>query len=266
MDFANSAFLTSLVGALAGAFAGATAAQKIAERSKLRDELLREMRNTNASIALAFALCNSLLALKKQHIRGLKEGHDAQSAELIEFKRKRLAGEVSLTQPIEFVFNLFSIQLQPLETETLKTIVFERLTIVGRPLNLVVTLAQTLEGLAESVQRRNDLIAGYKARGTPGTELVNDYFGLPLSDGQINLDYPETLKAIYDQTDDGIFFSSLLCKDLQEHGEEIAARFKKTFNDSPPNISECDFTTVLTGNLMPDEANYADWERGFVKK
>jgi bifunctional pyridoxal-dependent enzyme with beta-cystathionase and maltose regulon repressor activities len=90
--FFNSNFITSLVGALAGAGAGALAAQHIVERSKLRDELLREMRNTNAAIALAFSVTNTFLALKHQHIKALKENFDKQLAELEDFKQNRQEG------------------------------------------------------------------------------------------------------------------------------------------------------------------------------
>ncbi|MGH8730204.1 MAG: hypothetical protein ACREVF_00660 [Burkholderiales bacterium] len=102
-NFANSAFITALLGSLAGAFAGAAAAQRIAERSKHREELLREIRNTNAAIALAFGVCNTLLALKKQHVKSLKESYDAQKAALLEFQRKRKAGEIQ--QDVAFDFN-----------------------------------------------------------------------------------------------------------------------------------------------------------------
>jgi hypothetical protein len=60
----NSNLFTSLIGALAGAFAGAYGGQLIVERSKTRDELLKEMRNTNAAIMLAFGMCNTALSLR----------------------------------------------------------------------------------------------------------------------------------------------------------------------------------------------------------
>ena len=59
-NLANSAFFASLVAALAGAFAGAFAAQRIAERGKHREELLREIRNTNAAIAVAYGPTGSV--------------------------------------------------------------------------------------------------------------------------------------------------------------------------------------------------------------
>lgn len=266
-NFTNSVFITSLLGALAGAFAGAAAAQRIAERSKHREELLREMRNTNAAIALAFGVCNTLLALKKQHVKSLKESYDAQKATLLEFQRKRKEGEISQDLPFEFRADMQTLQPQALPMDTLRAVVFERLSIVGRPLNIVVTLTQTVESLAESLTKRNSLIEGYKVEFAKDTQpLVPLYFGLPFGGGHVNLDYPGTINAIYSQTDDGIFFGNLLCKDLREHGKQLSDVFKKKFKNDPPRISEVDFGPAAADDLMPDEKNYADWVKAFVKK
>jgi hypothetical protein len=266
-NLANSPFSTSLLGALAGAFAGAMAAQRIAERSKLREELLREMRNTNAAIALAFGVCNSLLALKKQHVNRLKETYDAQKAALHEFFRKRAAGEISKDIPFEFKADMQTLQPQVLPTDTLRSILFERLSIVGRPLNLVVTLTQTVESLAGSLAKRNSLIESYKVELAGDTErLVPLYFGLPFGGGHVNLDYPGTIDAIYSQTDDGIFFGNLLCKDLHQHGKQLSDTFRKKFKTVAPRISEVDFSPAAADGLMPDDKNYPDWVRAFVKK
>jgi len=264
-SFSNSAFVTSLLGALAGAFAGATAAQRIAERSKHREELLREMRNTNAAIALAFGVCNTFLAFKKQHVKSLKESYDAQKAALLEFDLMRNEGEIQRDVAFEFQADLQTLQPQALPMDTLRMVAFERLSIVGRPLNLVVTLTQTVQSLEESLAKRNTLIEGYKTEFAKDPQrIVPLYFGLPYGEGHINLDYPGTIDAIYSQTDDGIFFGNLLCKDLHDHGARLSDEFKKKFKDNPPRISEVNFATASTAGLMPDEKNYADWVKAFV--
>ena len=266
-DFANSNFVTSLLGALAGAYAGATAAQRMAERSKLREEMLREIRNTNAAIALAFGACNTFLALKKQHVKGIKESYDAQKASLLEFHRMRKAGQIPQDLAFEFHANMQTLQPQPLPMDTLRTVVFERLSIVGRPLNLVVSLTQTVESLTGSIEKRNSLIEGYKVEFSKNADLlVPLYFGMPYGEGHVNLDYPGTIDAMYSQTDDGIFFSNLLCKDLHEHGKQLADSYRKKFKSDPPRISEVDFGPPAADGMMPDENNYSDWFKAFVKK
>jgi len=264
-NLANSAFTTSLIGSLAGAFAGAVAAQQIAERGKHREELLREIRNTNAAIAIAFGICNSLLALKKQHVKDLKTRFDAQKAAALKFQQKRKNGEIQDDAQFVFQTDLQTLQAHSLPTDTLRAIVFERLSLVGRTLNLVITLAQTAQSLDDSVEKRNALIERYK------TEFANDnrnlpplYFGFPYGEGHVNLDYPGTVEAIYNQTNDGIFFSDLLCKDLHEHGQHLADEFKKKFKKEAPRVNKIDFGTAA--ELMPDEKDYTDWTRAFVKK
>src|SRR5690349_5606621 len=81
--FLSSVFFTSVVGALAGAFAGAYGGQLIVERGKARDQLLAEIRNTNSAITIAFSVCNTLLSLKGQHLKRLKEEYDDQRREVV---------------------------------------------------------------------------------------------------------------------------------------------------------------------------------------
>lgn len=74
------------------------------------------------------------------------------------------------------------------------------------------------------------------------------------------------IDAIYNQTDDGIFFSQLLCKDLVEHGNQITVQLKKKFKKGAPRISEPDFDKAEKSDLMPNTDNYADWLTMFVKR
>jgi hypothetical protein len=80
--FFNSVFFTAIAGSLAGAFGGAYAAQRIAEKSRDKNEVLKEIRNTNAAIIVAFSICNTLISAKKQHVRALKAGFDNLKTEL----------------------------------------------------------------------------------------------------------------------------------------------------------------------------------------
>jgi hypothetical protein len=74
------------------------------------------------------------------------------------------------------------------------------------------------------------------------------------------------MQAIYAQTDDVIFFSSQLSKELSEHGDRLAESFKKQFGGNTPRITKPDFSKAKDADLMPDDRNYADWFNMFVKK
>ena len=67
------------------------------------------------------------------------------------------------------------------------------------------------------------------------------YFGFPFDHGQVNQEYADMMEAIYNQADDIIFFSSQLCKELSEHGDELATSFKKHFGRNVPRIDETGF-------------------------
>lgn len=258
-DFFNSAFFSAIFGSLAGALAGAYAAQRIVERAKRRDELLKEIRHTNAAITVAFGMCNSLLSLKKQHVKSLKEVFDSQKAELIDHLKKQQRGQIGKGQIFEFKADLETLSLPPLPVETLQTQVFEKLSLMGRGLSLVITLVQTLHSLSASLEKRNQLIDAYKVNaGLKPDDFPALYFGLRQGN-YINQEYPSSLDAINSQTDDGIFFSQLLCKDLVEHGSQIAQRFKKHFGKGAPHVNRPDFAKAEENNLMPSPDNYTDW-------
>ena len=84
--------------ALAGAFFGAKTAQGTAARNKFRDDMTEEIRDTNAAITLSFAISNSAMAIKRQHLRSIKETFDKDKKDLIEFERKRKTGEFRATR------------------------------------------------------------------------------------------------------------------------------------------------------------------------
>ena len=69
--FLNSQFALTLIGTFFAAFAGAYGAHTIIERNRRREEWQRELRITNAAIMVSFEICNSFLALKGQHVKGL---------------------------------------------------------------------------------------------------------------------------------------------------------------------------------------------------
>lgn len=260
-EFLNSVFFTAIAGSLAGAFAGAYGAQRIAEKAKFREQLLKEIRGINTAIMLAFGICNSLLVIKKQHIKPLKENFEAQRAALLDHKQKRDSGLISQDIEFHFTADLQTLSLPPLPVDILQTQAFEKLSLEGRPISLTTTLGQTIHNLSSSLEGRNQLIETYRANN--GVSPA-EYFGLPIG-GQINEMYPSLINAIYQQTDEGIFFSHLLCQDMIEHGNRIVELFNKNFKKGAPKISRADFSKSEKLGLMPNADNYADWFTAFIK-
>jgi hypothetical protein len=71
ITFLSSNFFIAFVASGVGAGVGAYTAQRIVEKSSNKKSLLEEIRNTNASIVLAFDTANIFLTLKDQHVVNL---------------------------------------------------------------------------------------------------------------------------------------------------------------------------------------------------
>ncbi|MFZ1960036.1 MAG: hypothetical protein WAU63_02125 [Methylovirgula sp.] len=256
-SFFNSVFFIATVGSLAGAFGGAWGAQRIAERSKDRAELLKELRNTNAAIVVAFSICNTLISAKKQHVKSLKENFEKARSDLIESQTR---GGIFAFQADFRTLPEIDLPLAILQAQ-----IFEKLSLEGRGLMLMTTLVQSVGGLNAAILRRNQLIELYKRNSLPRPVLPSLYFGLAQNDGHIDQEYPDLISAIYTQNDDSIFFSQLLCNDLIEHGEKIFGSYEKQFGNGAPRISKPDFSKAEKAELMPPTGNYTDWLNMFVK-
>src|SRR3989344_5441444 len=86
LDLLWTILSSNLITALAGAFAGAYGGQWIVRKFQEDKELLEEIRSTNAAITVSIEICNTCLALKRQHVRSLKENFDQQKQQLELFK------------------------------------------------------------------------------------------------------------------------------------------------------------------------------------
>jgi hypothetical protein len=264
-DFLNSHFFTAIAGACAGAFAGAYGAQLIVARGKEREELLAEIRNTNAATVVALGICNTFLAIKKQHVKRLKETFDKQRADYLARAHKYRMGELppgDTAPPLLFDLQVLVLPPFDLPLDTLRHQIFEKISLSNRrALMLVTSLTETVDGLNTSINNRNRLIASYHEAGMSSDDLLPLYFGLPQpSTHVINKTYPDLIDTIYRQTNDGVFYAKLLCDDLFAHNGQLAGRFKKRFGRTAPDTTDKpDFTVPESEGLMPNEVDYTDW-------
>ena len=144
--------------------------------------------------------------------------------------------------------------------EILRNLLFEKVSVGGRPLEMVATLARATEGLNASIGSRNAVISNCKARGEdPAFDLPAIYFGVPNARGHVDTTFPDTVNGIASQTDDGIVFSKFIGEDLVIHGEKLAKSYKK----KPPRISKPDFSDAEKRRLIPNSELYAGWIDSF---
>lgn len=264
--FLNSAFTTSLIGALAGAYAGARAAQRITERSKDREQLLSQIRTTNAATMVAFSVCNAGLAVKKQHVQSMYEEFVRAKAELEAFRQQRATGQRQGNAEYRFVADMKTFPSPSAPIETLKDLVFHRISAYGRPLALVAVLEQSFAGLKEMIAKRDALIHRFTSGAVPKELLPKYYFGMPLPSGDTNQEYPDLIEGIHSYVDDIAFFSSSLCADLVAHGNRAHALFTKQFGKGAPKVSTADFAGPRKQGLIPPDAQYADWLKAFAEQ
>ncbi len=259
-----TAFLNSnFTAALAGALAGALAAQRIGDRAKQRDTLLQEIRSTNAAIMITVTICNAGIALKKQFVKDIYETYRVKRTELREFLRLRAAG-LQPTITFNFQADLRTLQMPAVPIDVLRTQVYESISATGRPLALVAALVGAITSLADTIQKRNSLIAQFQGSGTASNDQVTAfYFALPYGTGHVSTEFSDIVEALYNCTDDVIFFSELLVKDLMIHGNCILDQYRSIANVKKERISSADFTEPRKQGLMPDATNYTDWLRGF---
>lgn len=264
--FLNSAFTTSLIGALAGAYAGARAAQRITERSKDREQLLSQIRTTNAATMVAFSACNAGLAVKKQHVQSMYEEFVRAKAELQAYRQQRATGQRQGNAEYRFVADMRIFPAPSAPIETLKDLVFHRISAYGRPLALVAVLEQSFAGVKEMIAKRDALIHRFASGAVPKELLPNYYFGMPLPNGDTNQEYPDLIEGIHSYVDDVAFFSSLLCTDLVAHGNRAHALFTKQFGKGAPKVSTADFASPRKQGLIPPDTQYADWLKAFAEQ
>lgn len=259
----NSNFSTALLGSLTGAFAGAIAAQRIAERSKHREELLKEIRSTNSAVTLAGSICNTVIGSKTQHVRPLCEGFQRDAERLRVFEQEWNGGQDTQKASFHYTADLRILSCPTLPIAVLEELVFNRLTVFGRPLSIVSTLAQSIVEMKEAYAKREEIIMAFRSRSSSTEDFVMHYFGLPDASNVTNRDHPDILSAMSEYTDDCIFFSSLLCEDLTTHGRSLRALYKKKFGKGAPEISYADFSGGRASGTVPPSSKYADWLKGF---
>ncbi|MGO4683551.1 hypothetical protein [Hyphomicrobium sp. 2TAF46] len=239
--------------AFAAAFAGAWGAQNIAERRKRHVDLTAELRETNAAVALAATVFSVLTNMKEQHIACLR-GNFHLTKRAVEFQRRIPKDQ---QQPFDVRFDMRTISLPSMPIDRLRSIVFERITITGRGIQLASMLMLQVEELKISCSRRNELIAGF--RELSKQQVIERYFGFRDADGNTDENYPNAVEAMYFENDCAMFFSWLLCRDLSRHSKSIARSLRRWPWQKIKNVHYASFAPAEEKGLMPPFEGFNDW-------
>ena len=74
------------------------------------------------------------------------------------------------------------------------------------------------------------------------------------------------MTGIQNLTDDVIFFSHLLCKDLATHGNKVLDKFKSQFKRVLEQINAIELSPEKTAGLIPPDEQYSEWLCGFRER
>lgn len=264
--FLNSAFALSFVGALAGAAAGGLTAQRVIEKYKLRDELLKEIRNTHAAMMVSFTVCNTSLLLKKQLVRPMFDSFCKARNDFLQYRNERASGQRQGSAQYRFQMDMQEYMAPALPTETIKTLVFDRVNAFGRPLTLIAQIENATAGLSAAIAKRARLIEGFKTSALEPDLLALTYFGEKLPNGHTHREYADIVEVIHSYTNDLIFFSGLLTTDLATHGRARSGTFAKKFGKGAPSIDPPDFSGPKKSGLYPPDTDYSALLNWVVEK
>jgi hypothetical protein len=258
--FADRNVLGQIITAFASAFAGAYGAQWIAEKTKSKSDLVRELRETNAALALAGAICNIHATNKSQSVRPQKVEYEKQLA-LVQLHAALPPEARAITGPLHMQFDLRQFQLPILPDDRLLAILFEKVSITDRALHVATTLCQEIAELRKTFERRNEVIGRFPS--LTDDQKARLYFGLQDSNGHVDENYRNSVSSIYDKTDNCIFFSWLLCQDLHLHGAKISKHIGKMPWRRAPSAHRASFAVAEQNGLMPPFEQYKDWVGGY---
>jgi hypothetical protein len=239
--------------AFAAAFAGAWGAQNIAERRKRHLDLTAELRETNAAVALAATVFSVFANLKEQHVATLW-GNFRLLKRAMEFQRQIPQPE---RREFHIGFDMKTMSVPSMPIDRLRSIVFERISITGRPIQLASILFSEIDELKISCARRNEFIAGFRELSKP--QQIARYFGFRDADGHVDENFPNTIEAIYSEVDCCIFFSWLLCRDLSRHSKLVARSLRRWPWQKIENVHYANFATAEERGLMPPFEGFNDW-------
>lgn len=265
--FFNSAFALSFIGALAGAGAGALTAQHVIEKTRARDEMLREIRATNAAIMVAFTICNTALGLKKQLVAPMYDKFQASRIKFLNFLEQRRTGQRQGNAPfvVEADFQRFMAPILP--SEALRSLVFDRVNVHGKPLSLVSQVENAGVGLSRAIAERDQLIGNFKTIQSDDASWPFSYFGIEQpSGGSTHREYADIVEVIHSYTNDLIYFSAQLCTYLENHGQVKSEQFNAKFRKEAPVISKPDFSGPRESGLFPADEDYSSWKNWVVEK
>lgn len=270
MDLLNSIsqffpdhWLGTLTSAAFGAFAGAW----INNRIQTRRAVIEELNAVRAALMLCFSIANRFMGLKRQIVRPMRERYLRARQEYEDFKERARHHKGPPPLVHEFQADLQTLNPVIAPISVLERYVFEKISISGRALAAAVDLVGAIDGLGKSISNRNDLISEVrKDNPHEANMLAERYFGLRNVNGVTDERFRMTVEAIYNQTDDCIFFSRILADDLLKYGSRLRKKNAWKYRLGVPKLKPANWGIAERDGLLPPSELYASWLDGFKEQ
>lgn len=140
----------------------------------------------------------------------------------------------------------------------------EGINIGGRGLVAAFHLSGAYSSLVEAVAQRSALVNEFR-NSTAQDKLPHLYLGLADRQGNVDSRFADNVGAIARYTDDVIFFSNILAKDLHKHGSRLIRRHRWSLGSPRKVLDSFNWDDDADG-LVPDEREYERWLVGFPEK
>lgn len=253
-EFATLATAINLAGvavssALA-AFFGALGAQRIISKGMIAEKISANLNLNNSAIQTCYTILNNAITFKKQHVVELKSRYEeAQNA-----AKMAKAGDV-----VRLLMDFRSLPLPRFPTNFAEQLFFQEMRLSGRAAAAAGTLLQSLDLLADSVRRREDLLNEVRTSDMTERERISLFLGIDLGQGR-DARYQDLVHAISLYCDDVIFFSLILEHDLAQALPVKKSRWRRSVITS--SSSRIKWRDGIS-QYMPNAAEYADWLAGY---
>jgi hypothetical protein len=246
-----------------GAFFGAWGAQAVISRGQRRQLVIAELNSINAALSVCFSICNTYANLKKQQALPILQAVEQARLNRDSIVEKNKALSPPFRLPVEVNFDFQTIVAPKVPTELLERTIYEKIAIQGRGLGAFNSMVNAVNNLNSAISYREQLMHDFKERNPPANEKLRLYLGDKTADGGADSRYPDCVKAINSGVDDCIFLSKTISDDLARYGETLRGKHTGWLMGPLPKIAKIDWSRLSESGLLPPEANYEGWLKGF---
>lgn len=254
-DSANVSWFQALVAGTIGAWAGSWATQRTINRHEDLKQAQAELRAVNHAINLCFTVTNHYLGYKKQMTQPMLQRYQHLDQSV---QQQLAAGGGQVLVEADFLI----LPTAELPVPHLERILLEQVSMSGRGLVSAMQLRGVSQSLNDSLAERRQLIGAIQGAAMSPRKLAEFYLALPDAQGNVDSRFRDNVGAIATQTDDCIFFSTLIAKDLHSHGKRLLRKHGWRLGSVRRNLTTWNWNEDAEG-LMPKDTEYLAWLKGF---